>query len=373
MLRCDVLIVGGGPAGSTCARDLMRSGLDVVVIDKARFPRDKVCAGWITPAVVETLGLDLADYARRHTLQAFHGFRTCAIGHREVRTDYAATISYGIRRCEFDHYLLERSGAGVRSAEPVIRLEPGGGRWIVNGQIQAAVLVGAGGHFCPVARMLNPDGDEGPVVAAQEVEVCLSEAQQAECRIDGEMPALYFCPDRKGYGWCVRKGDFLNVGFGRLNGHGQRFPAQARAFQEFLDSAGAVPRDLPRPWKGHAYRLYARPQRRLMGDGVVLVGDAAGLAYPVSGEGILTAVESGRLAARAIVEAAGQYSRDRLAAYAALLEARYGRPALVRQEPWRLPPGLVSWIGVRLMSTGWFARHVLLDRWFLHAGQPALT
>ena len=49
---CDALIVGGGPAGSSCARQLRRAGLDVLIMDKQEFPRDKVCAGWITPAVV---------------------------------------------------------------------------------------------------------------------------------------------------------------------------------------------------------------------------------------------------------------------------------------------------------------------------------
>ena len=56
MDRCDVLIVGGGPAGSSCAWRLVTAGLDVVVVDKANFPRDKVCAGWITPAVVRVNG-----------------------------------------------------------------------------------------------------------------------------------------------------------------------------------------------------------------------------------------------------------------------------------------------------------------------------
>ena len=59
MESCDVLIVGGGPAGSTCAWQLRQAGLDVLVMDKQTFPRDKVCAGWITPAVVESLELDL--------------------------------------------------------------------------------------------------------------------------------------------------------------------------------------------------------------------------------------------------------------------------------------------------------------------------
>ena len=55
MERFDAIVVGGGPAGSTCAWQLRRAGLDVAVIDKRDFPRDKVCAGWVTPAAVETL------------------------------------------------------------------------------------------------------------------------------------------------------------------------------------------------------------------------------------------------------------------------------------------------------------------------------
>ena len=64
METCDALIVGGGPAGSSCAWKLRQQGMDVMVLDKAMFPRDKVCAGWITPAVVQALQLDTEDYAR---------------------------------------------------------------------------------------------------------------------------------------------------------------------------------------------------------------------------------------------------------------------------------------------------------------------
>ena len=67
--RCDALIVGGGPAGSSCAWALRRAGLAVWVLDKSKFPRDKVCAGWITPPVIETLEIDRADYAAHHVLQ----------------------------------------------------------------------------------------------------------------------------------------------------------------------------------------------------------------------------------------------------------------------------------------------------------------
>ena len=75
MDSCDVLIVGGGPAGSSCAWGLRSSGLRVVILDKAKFPRNKVCGGWITPSVLQALAIDPAEYARGRTLQAITGFR----------------------------------------------------------------------------------------------------------------------------------------------------------------------------------------------------------------------------------------------------------------------------------------------------------
>ena len=68
MEYCDVLIVGGGPAGSTLAWRLRNCGLDTVILDKSTFPREKVCAGWITPAVTDLLHID-DEYSREHVLQ----------------------------------------------------------------------------------------------------------------------------------------------------------------------------------------------------------------------------------------------------------------------------------------------------------------
>ncbi|MDX1519929.1 MAG: FAD-dependent monooxygenase, partial [Gammaproteobacteria bacterium] len=75
MDKCDVLIAGGGPAGSSLARGLRHSGLDVVIMDRQTFPRNKTCAGWITPAVIKTLDIDTESYARERVLQPVRGFR----------------------------------------------------------------------------------------------------------------------------------------------------------------------------------------------------------------------------------------------------------------------------------------------------------
>ena len=102
MDTCDVLIVGGGPAGSSCAWALRDSGLDVLVLDRATFPRNKLCGGWITPLVLDELSIDPRDYAPGRILQPIYGLRLNAIGGPQVEVRGDQIVSYGIRRCEFD-------------------------------------------------------------------------------------------------------------------------------------------------------------------------------------------------------------------------------------------------------------------------------
>jgi geranylgeranyl reductase family protein len=369
--NCDVLIVGGGPAGSTCARVLKRAGLDVVVMDKSVFPRDKVCAGWITPQVVTELELDTEDYQRGRVFQPIDSFITGMGERATAEVDYGKVVSYGIRRCEFDHYLLERSGARLRLGEVWKSMErQADGRWLVNGAISAALVIGAGGHFCPVVRFLGAHlGKEERVIAAQEIEFEMNEAQASQCAVSGERPELYFCEDLKGYGWCFRKGNYLNVGLGREGNH--RLAEQVQTFARALAAQGRIPADLPGKFKGHAYLLYAHGARPVIGDGVLIIGDAAGLAYTQSGEGIRPAIESGLMAAANILAAGGDYRRERLARYETDLRARFGErgeaPALSI-----LPARVRLALARALMQTQWFARNVVLDRWFLHAQLPAL-
>jgi geranylgeranyl reductase family protein len=368
---CDVLIVGGGPAGSTCARALKRAGLDVLIMDKSVFPRDKVCAGWITPQVVQELELDVDDYRRGRVLQPIDSFITGMGEQAHAAVNYDKVVSYGIRRCEFDHYLLERSGARLRLGETWKSMERQGDRWLVNGEIAAPLVIGAGGHFCPVARFLGAHlGKEERAISAQEIEFELNDAQAARCSVTGERPELYFCDDLKGYGWCFRKGNYLNVGLGREGNH--RLAEHVQTFARALAEQGRIPADLPGKFKGHAYLLYAHGNRPVIADGVMIIGDAAGLAYTQSGEGIRPAIESGLMAAANVLAVNRDYRRERLSQYETDLRSRFGErgeaPALSM-----LPAKLRLGLARALMQTQWFARNVVLDRWFLHAQLPALS
>ena len=353
MERADILIVGGGPAGSTCATVLAAAGRDVLVVDAAVFPRDKPCGGWVTPEVLEEIPFSLESYAVDHVAQSISRFRVGRIDGRAVEVDYGTPVSYGIRRSEFDAFLLRRSGARVIEGERVQTVERRDGSWVLNGTLAAPVLVGAGGHFCPIARHLGDAADASSVVAAREIEFRLSEDDASCCAVEQDRPELYFCADLRGYGWCFRKEDYLNVGLGRLDS--ARLPARLEGFLEFLRREKRVIRVPEGGWRGHAYAVRQGRRRRIVGDGFVLVGDAAGLATAASGEGILPAVISGRLAGEAILE-------SKTANYPRRLDERLGPSASTR----RLPDRIAGVLGAALLAIPGFARRLVLDRWFLH-------
>ncbi|MEX2525878.1 MAG: NAD(P)/FAD-dependent oxidoreductase, partial [Gammaproteobacteria bacterium] len=372
MQQYDVIIVGGGPAGSSLAWRLRDSGLGTIILDKKDFPRDKTCAGWITPAIIDALGLDTGDYAKKHVFQPIEGFRVGHMSDRTVEVEYEqAPVSYGIRRCEFDHYLLQRCGAETRLQYSVNSIARDGGEWIINDKMKAPLLIGAGGNFCPVARELGAKlGKAETAVRAQEFEYEMNASQAAQCRVRGTTPELYFCEDLKGYGWAFRKGNWLNVGLGREDNHG--LPQHAREFCRFLKDQGRIPEDIPEKMNGHAYLLYQHAGRPLYADGALLIGDSAGLAYTQSGEGIRPAIESALMAADVIVKAAGDYSTSRLAPYENHIIERFGQrdgsePLLSRIVP--LP--VKKLIAHKLLETNWFVREVVIGKWFLHQGESA--
>lgn len=370
MESCEVLVVGGGPGGSTCAAKLKHAGIDVVLLDKQMFPRQKPCAGWITPAVLDILGINADEYRSGYVLQDINSFRTGRIHGSEIITRYDKTISYGIRRSEFDQYLLQRSTVRHKLGEPVTTLERRNGKWIVNGCISARLVVGAGGHFCPVARLLGAKIGREDSIAAQVSEFAMKPDEERHCHIQADTPLLFFCRDMKGYGWLFRKGKYLNIGLGRMDR--ANLARHTDDFCNFLQQRGYLATGFSGTFQGHAYLLYDRHTGRdCIKDGVLLVGDAAGLAHPQSGEGILPAVESALLAADTILASQGDYRRDNLEPYREKLARRFDTGSKIPSSA--LSSMFSRFLGARLLSSSRFTRHVVLDRWFLHTGQKTLS
>jgi flavin-dependent dehydrogenase len=370
MDACDVAIVGGGPGGSSCAWALRNCGLDVVVLDRAVFPRNKLCAGWITPLILEELEFIPEDYPRDRVLQPITGFRISAIGGPQVEIRGETVVSYGIRRCEFDEWLLRRSKARMREGTAINSITRANGEWIINGELRARMLVGAGGHFCPVGRYLGNKGSPAPVLA-QEVEFEIPPAQAEQSRVDGHMPELFFCRDMLGYGWVFRKDNWFNVGLGRTDSH--EISRHVKDFVGYLGRTRGVETPANRI-AGHAYGLWGKSQRKILDDGVLLVGDAAGLAYPESGEGIRPAIESGLMAAHTILSAEGNYSTRNLNLYRELLTRRLQRETTRSETLSQLLPHAVKEVAGRmLLRSHSFCQNVVVNQWFLRVAEQRLS
>jgi len=310
MRHVETIIVGGGPAGSTCARHLVANGRDVLVLDKARFPRLKLCAGWITGKVMRDLEFTAADYP--------HPILPLDIRTHFFRLPFALPWfptpgpDYSIRRVEFDAWLLKRSGAEVVEHE-VKSIVRDGERYVLDDAYSCRTLVGAGGTMCPVRRALFPDGR---IKSRQIVTLEREFAYPAR----GDTCHLYFFRrGLVGYAWVVPKGDgFVNIGLGGkaryFRKSGTKIHDHFRAFiadlvrDGRLDAAAAANLEET----GHPYFLYTSAGE-VKRDNCFLIGDSAGLATADLGEGIGPAVESGLMAAQEIL-GTGTYRKDAITA-----------------------------------------------------------
>jgi flavin-dependent dehydrogenase len=305
MIHTDVLIVGGGPAGAACARQLARHGVDCLILDRAAFPRVKLCAGWIPPEVFGDLDLDPGDYP--HGLTRLDRMRYSVKGLKFT----LPSSQYAIRRVEFDNWLLERAGVPVKRHH-VREITQEEDRYVVDGAFSATYLVGAGGTHCPVYRTFFATAyprPESSLIVAQEEE--FSYAHRADDR--SAACHLWFLEDGlPGYAWYVPKVDgYVNVGVGgKMAALRDRKDTIKRHWQLLTDKLAAL--GLVRGYdfrpKGYAYYLRERGGPVQRGNAFI-VGDAAALATMDLGEGIGPAIKSGLLAADAIITG-GTYTVD---------------------------------------------------------------
>jgi len=234
-----------------------------------------------------------------------------------------------------------------------------------RGTFTAESVVGAGGHHCPVARALGEVSAQEEVVIAQESETRLDATTIGALGAAWRAPELYVERDLRGYGWYFPKGDVLNVGIGCVAGPGADLPGRRNALLDALRASGLLPAGVElEPFRGHAYVVRRRAPRRLSGARFCLVGDAAGLARDLSGEGIGPAIRSGILAAEAIE--ARLRNGTPLDAYARAITSRYGsgETGWLGRQLARVPDAYARAVVRVVLGLGLTRRHVVLGRIF---------
>ena len=332
MISADVVVVGGGPGGMAAAIELARAGREVVVVDRAQFPRDKCCGDGLTTAalrLLESLGLEPASVPSWRPVDTAW-----------VRSPSGREVGFPLPRgqgqfavvaprVELDAALVDvarHAGVKVHDGHGFTDVvEQRDDRLVIDvdalGPISSRYVVAADGMWSPVRKALGC-GEAG----------YLGEWHAFRQYFDGvtgnaaERLWVWFEPDLlPGYAWSFPLPDGrANVGFGVLRGAGRRIQDMKDLWPELLArphvrealGAGARPSAPHKAWP-----IPARIDRAVLAKGRTLfVGDAAGACDPLTGEGIGQALLTGTLAAQAIVEAgatrpalAGQRYRDLVA------------------------------------------------------------
>src|SRR5919197_2865479 len=294
--RFDVIVVGAGPAGSTAAYRLARAGARVCLLERARFPRDKPCGGGLTERALRQLPFSVEPVVEE-TVDILEARLRYGLRFERRSSSRLAVMT---QRRRLDTYLAEQAvaaGAELRQDARVTAVEGTTVR-VGDQKLAGDVLIGADGVNGIVGRSLDLGRDHQHGVA---LEGNVSHEDVDASRYARRL-VLEFGVVPGGYGWVFPKGDHVNVGVGGWEREGPTLRAQlARLCEEHGIDPQAVT-DL------RGYRLpMRRPSAGLARGRVALVGDAAGLVEPLTGDGIYEAFLSAKLvteAALAVLEGA---------------------------------------------------------------------
>jgi geranylgeranyl reductase family protein len=301
-MRYDVIVAGAGPAGSTAARECAARGLAVLLLDRAAFPRDKPCGGGVLVRAARLLPFDIGPAVERTAYGVRFSFRQ----RRPFSRRWPQPLAYQTQRSRFDALLLEhalQAGVTFVPRAPAQAVERRG----------ESVVVRAGGRAFEGRTLVAADGANGATarLAGIAVQRRVGIAYEANAPTPGvggiaeawhDMIGLDLGAPPGGYGWLFPRADHVNVGVGGRQ-------TEARTFRDRLAAiAQAWHVEPARFWTAQGYALPVRaPTSLLVAGNVLLVGDAAGLLDPLTGEGIYAAIHSGQVAARHLE----QYVRGR--------------------------------------------------------------
>jgi geranylgeranyl reductase family protein len=285
----DAIVVGAGPAGCAAAYDLASAGREVLLLDRAEFPRQKACAGGLTLKTVKALRYSIEPVVRQR-ISRMHVERDSG---RRIVLRRRSPYCFMTVREELDDYCFRRTlGAGAKFQRirtlSAISEDSSGVEITVDGHtLQARFLVGADGVYSQVRQLTGGGNGWFWRAFALEAAVPLANANAEGVIFD-------FAAVRDGYGWVFPKGDHLNIGLYSYDGDEKidraRLAAYIRARCGDASAASVIGQ----------YAGFGAAQHKITATRIFLAGDAGGFVDPLTGEGIYFAIASGQAAAKAI-------------------------------------------------------------------------
>jgi geranylgeranyl reductase family protein len=289
----DVIVVGAGPAGATLAYELAKRGVGVLVLEKEKLPRYKCCAGGVTSKAAKLLDFDISEVVEDVIYEVSFTFNLGS----PYLGQHSQPLIYTVMRDVFDYFLAKRAqqlGAVLMDGQKVTQIQVSAD-WVevstADNIFRSRLVVGADGAYSVVARELGM-GRSIEHVAGIEAEIVVPEEELAkwESRVHIDLGCI-----PGGYAWVFPKRDHLSVGVGCLASKARYLNHR---HQKFLNSLGIGSYTIAR---SSSHLIPTRTKGRLVWqDKALLLGDAAGFADPLTGEGIYNAIQSAQLAAQVI-------------------------------------------------------------------------
>jgi geranylgeranyl reductase family protein len=288
-----VIIVGAGPAGATLAYELARRGIGVLLLEKERLPRYKCCGGGVTSRATKLLDFDISQVVEDTIYEV--GF-TFKFG-KPFLGQHSQPLIYTVMRDTFDHLLVQKAqqlGAVLMDGQKVRQIQVSADRVEISTAktaFRSRLVVGADGAYSIVAKELDMRrGVEYLTATESEIIVTEEELERWKSRVRIDLGCI-----PGGYAWVFPKRNHLSIGAGCQVSRARHL---TRHHQEFLDSLGIGNYTVSRS-RSHLIPTCAEG-RLVWQDRALLLGDAAGLADPLTGEGIYYAIQSAQLAAPVI-------------------------------------------------------------------------
>jgi len=320
--KFDILIAGAGPAGCACAYMLRDSGLSVALIDKAKFPRDKTCGDALSADIANQFGWmdeklldEFSKFAKKH---ASNGIRLYAPNHKHLDVELSGIPSpkhggFVAKRIDFDNFFINQvkklPNINVFEGEEISKITQTDHSIIIEAstlQFEGKIIVGADGANSIVKKKLTNQ-------KLEKSHHCIGLRQYYK-NVKGFHPAnhieLHFYKDvLPGYFWIFPlPNNQANVGIGILSSVAEKKNIKLKeVFSDIIEKHPNIKDRFTDAEAIETVKGYGLPigskKRRLSGERFLLLGDAASLIDPFSGEGVANAIRSGRIAAEHLIEA----------------------------------------------------------------------